>query len=134
MNDEPRRRLRRSHDRKVAGVAGGLAEYLDVDPTLVRLGLVVGAPLSLGAAVAAYVVLWLLMPGPEASPAPETASPSTGRALAAVLAVALVTLLAGGLAWTSLFALHALRVSVPLLIVIGLLAWLVLRSRGATTS
>ena len=40
MNDQPRKRLLRStDDRVLAGVAGGIASYLDVDPTLVRVGL-----------------------------------------------------------------------------------------------
>jgi hypothetical protein len=34
----PRRRLMRSRiDRKIAGVCGGMADYFDVDPTLVRV-------------------------------------------------------------------------------------------------
>lgn len=36
MNDK---RLTRSiHDRKLGGVCGGIAEYFDIDPSLVRLG------------------------------------------------------------------------------------------------
>ncbi len=37
MTQSSPRRLMRSHDRVLGGVAGGLAEYLDVDPTIVRL-------------------------------------------------------------------------------------------------
>ncbi|MBV9121059.1 MAG: PspC domain-containing protein, partial [Chloroflexi bacterium] len=33
----PRRLYRSTHDRMWAGVAGGLAEYFDIDPTLTRL-------------------------------------------------------------------------------------------------
>ena len=56
-----RRPLRRSvTDRKIAGVAGGMAEYLDLDPTLVRVAWVVavifGVPLVL------YFVLWIVLP------------------------------------------------------------------------
>ena len=36
------RRLVKSNDKKLFGVAGGIAEYLNVDPTIVRVGLVVG--------------------------------------------------------------------------------------------
>ena len=52
MSMELRNRLYRSRDeRMVAGVAGGLAEYLDFDPTIVRLlwvaGLLTTGPLAL---------------------------------------------------------------------------------------
>ncbi len=53
----PVRRLTRSRpDRMVAGVAGGLAEYFDIDPALVRVLLVVLALLSGGVALVLYIV------------------------------------------------------------------------------
>lgn len=55
-------RLHRSRrDRMVAGVAGGLADYFDVDPTLVRIGFVV-LTLVGGLAVPLYIAGWLLIP------------------------------------------------------------------------
>ena len=45
----------------VAGVAAGLADYLDLDPTLVRLGFV-GLALLGGLAVPLYLAGWLLIP------------------------------------------------------------------------
>jgi phage shock protein C len=61
---EPSNPLRRSRrDRMLAGVCGGLAEWLGWDPTLVRVLYVVGSILSAafpGALV--YVLLWLVMP------------------------------------------------------------------------
>lgn len=36
----PQKRLYRSYDRQLMGVCGGIAEYFDLDPTLVRLGFV----------------------------------------------------------------------------------------------
>lgn len=55
-------RLTRSNtDRIIAGVAGGIANYLNVDPTLVRLGFVLllltGAPIWV-----VYLVLWAVLP------------------------------------------------------------------------
>jgi phage shock protein PspC (stress-responsive transcriptional regulator) len=45
----------------VAGVAAGLADFFDVDPTLVRIGFVVLSCLG-GLAVPLYLAGWLLIP------------------------------------------------------------------------
>ena len=63
MNDIRSRRLtRRRDDRMIAGVCSGVADYLGIDPTVVRLAAVVGAIFSVGAVAVAYVVAWILMP------------------------------------------------------------------------
>ncbi len=55
-------RLRRSaYDRKVAGVAGGLARHLDVDPIILRVTFVVLAFFG-GAGILLYAACWLLVP------------------------------------------------------------------------
>jgi len=54
--------VRRRDDRMVAGVCSGVADYLGLDPTLVRLLTVVLAIFSVGAAAVAYVAAWILMP------------------------------------------------------------------------
>ncbi|HET9423669.1 MAG TPA: PspC domain-containing protein, partial [Nocardioides sp.] len=55
-------RLRRSrHDRKIAGVAGGLARHLDVDPIILRVALVVLIFFG-GAGLLIYGAGWLLVP------------------------------------------------------------------------
>jgi phage shock protein PspC (stress-responsive transcriptional regulator) len=57
------RRLARNYeDRMLAGVAGGLGEYFDVDVTIVRLGWVLAAFLTGGVAVLIYLAFWLVMP------------------------------------------------------------------------
>ncbi len=48
-------------DRMLAGVAAGIADYLGVDPTLVRIALVVATFFG-GAGIAAYLAGWLLIP------------------------------------------------------------------------
>ena len=56
------RQLRRSRDdRMLAGVAGGLARYLNADVTLVRV-LIAALALVTGAGVALYLAAWLLIP------------------------------------------------------------------------
>ena len=59
-----KRLTRSTTDRMVAGVAGGLAEYLSIDPTLVRLIFVLLA-LAGGPGLIIYLVLWLIMPEGE---------------------------------------------------------------------
>jgi phage shock protein C len=59
---QPKRLVRRSDDRMVAGVCSGVADYLGVDVTLVRLVTVVGAILGFGSLILAYVVAWALLP------------------------------------------------------------------------
>jgi phage shock protein C len=48
-------------DSILAGVCGGLAEYFDIDPSLVRVGAVL-LTLAWGAGLLAYLVLWLIVP------------------------------------------------------------------------
>jgi phage shock protein C len=56
-----KRLYRSTEERMFAGVCGGIAEYLDVDPTLVRL---VFAALTLmgGPGIIVYIVLMLVVP------------------------------------------------------------------------
>lgn len=60
------RRLRRSRDRVIAGVCGGLAEWLGWPPNRVRVVYVVVSLLSAAfPGTLVYLVLWFLMPGPD---------------------------------------------------------------------
>ena len=69
-------RLERSNtNRVISGICGGIAEYLAVDPTLVRVAFVV-LTLVGGAGILAYIVLLILMPQPG-QPAPFTKAPPT---------------------------------------------------------
>jgi len=55
-------RIRRSRsNRKVAGVAGGLARHLDIDPVILRVAFVVLTFFG-GVGLLLYVALWLLLP------------------------------------------------------------------------
>jgi phage shock protein C len=58
---EPKRLYRSLTDHKIAGVAGGLAEYFDTDPLLLRLAFVVLA-LAGGGGVLIYIILWVITP------------------------------------------------------------------------
>ncbi len=55
--------LRRSvTDRRLGGVAGGVAETFDLDPTLVRAGFVLLTVASAGFALCAYAAAWIFLP------------------------------------------------------------------------
>jgi phage shock protein C len=59
----PSKRLLRSRDdRMLGGVCGGVARYLGIDPTLVRILVVVGTVIGFGSLVLAYIIGWLLIP------------------------------------------------------------------------
>ena len=70
------KKLYRSYkDKMLGGVAGGLAEYFAIDPTLVRIIFVVSL-FAGGAGVLAYIILWIVVPEePYAFTAPN---PQTG--------------------------------------------------------
>lgn len=63
--NSPRSLTRSTTDRKLAGVSGGLATYLGVDPVLIRVGFVV-TTLASGVGLLAYLALLALVPADDA--------------------------------------------------------------------
>lgn len=63
MNDnlDVRRLSRTRHERVVAGVCGGIADYFSVDPNLVRIAVIVACFFG-GAGFLLYAAGWVLMP------------------------------------------------------------------------
>ena len=57
------RQLKRSADKKIFGVCGGLAEYFDIDPTIIRLIFLV-ALIVFGTGFLLYLILAIVMPKP----------------------------------------------------------------------
>ena len=56
------KRLYRSRkERMLGGVCGGIAEYFEVDPTLVRLAWVLFT-FAGGAGIIAYIIAWIIVP------------------------------------------------------------------------
>jgi phage shock protein C len=85
------RRLRRSRrDRVIAGVCGGLGEYLGVDPVLLRLA-AVALTVSGGVGVLTYVIAWLLIPETDADDL-RVPAPAVGRRAGAAIGAGLVGL------------------------------------------
>ena len=52
----------RSNDRVIAGVCGGLADYFDFDPVLVRIAYAFLTLFTMFSGVIFYFVLWIVMP------------------------------------------------------------------------
>jgi phage shock protein C len=57
----PKRLVRSSNDQKIAGVCAGVADYFDIDTTLVRI-LWLLATLVPGPNIIAYVIMWIVVP------------------------------------------------------------------------
>ena len=58
---EEKKRLTRSNDGMIGGVCAGLAEYLDLDPTIVRVAWVLMVFFA-GFGILLYAILWIIMP------------------------------------------------------------------------
>ena len=57
------KKLKRSNNRFLGGVCGGIAEYFDLDPTLVRVGYILLSLFSIAfPGILAYLILWIIMP------------------------------------------------------------------------
>lgn len=75
---EPRRLMRSRRNKRLGGVCGGMAEYFDLDATLIRLLWIAFLILPLPGAILAYIVAWIVIPAePDyvvwAAPAPKPA-------------------------------------------------------------
>jgi len=68
------KRLYRSHrERILGGVCGGLAEHIDVDPSIVRLVWILVTLVSVGLGLIVYLAAWIIIPeDPAESTAPAT--------------------------------------------------------------
>lgn len=76
----PRKKLYRSRENAMlGGVCAGLAEYFDVDPSLIRLATVI-LLFAGGTGILAYIVAWIIIPqGPLVSKATATESDSENQ-------------------------------------------------------
>jgi phage shock protein PspC (stress-responsive transcriptional regulator) len=67
--EEPRKLYRSQTQRMIAGVCGGLAEYFNVDATLMRVLFLLLAVFG-GSGIVIYIVMWIIVP--DARKAPPT--------------------------------------------------------------
>jgi phage shock protein C len=63
-----KRLMRSSRDKKIGGVCAGLAEYFDLDPTIVRVVWLL-AIFFAGSGLLVYLVLWIVLPQAPLTPA-----------------------------------------------------------------
>ena len=49
-------------NRKIGGVCGGIGEYFDKDPTLIRVLFILLILISFGFGILAYIFMWLMIP------------------------------------------------------------------------
>lgn len=61
---ESKKLYRSKRERMIAGVCGGIAEYFNADPTIVRLAVTISVliPALGGASLLAYLVMWVIVP------------------------------------------------------------------------
>ncbi|HAD81597.1 MAG: hypothetical protein A2509_09570 [Candidatus Edwardsbacteria bacterium RIFOXYD12_FULL_50_11] len=81
----PKRLYRSGRDRVIAGICGGLADYFDIDPLLIRIIFMILA-LAGGLGIIIYLAAWLIVPGQslsagqrETPPTPEERNPNMRR-------------------------------------------------------
>jgi phage shock protein C len=94
MESPPKKRLYRSTSNKmIAGVCGGIAEYLNVDPTIVRIAWILLSILPLIPGIVIYIIAWFVIP--KAPGGTTTRSGDGGRNAAAILGIMFIAI--GGL-------------------------------------
>jgi phage shock protein C len=71
----PKRLMRSSRDKKLGGVCAGLADYFDLDPTIVRVVWLLAVLLA-GTGFLVYLILWIVLPLAPAA-MPVTTAPTT---------------------------------------------------------
>lgn len=73
---ESKKLYRSNTDKMIAGVCGGLARYLGIDPTLIRLVFALLVFFGVGSGLLVYVILMIVMPlepeGPATPPEPPS--------------------------------------------------------------
>ena len=121
-------RLHRSAtDRIVAGVCGGIAEYLSIDPSLVRIAFVVGTLWGVGLLI--YIALAIILPIETSPTASVPFSSERSHQLAGTVLVVLgALLLAGNMGWAPWLSWNLFWPAVLVVVGIGLLL------RGSRTS
>lgn len=67
MNDESRRLERDPNNKMIGGVAAGVANYFNLDPTIVRIAWAASI-LVFGIGLLLYLIMWIVMPVADSRP------------------------------------------------------------------
>ncbi|GET33737.1 hypothetical protein PbJCM13498_26000 [Prolixibacter bellariivorans] len=63
QTESPKRLIRSRTDRMIAGVCGGLAEYFDLDVSIIRILFVVLTIFTAGfPGILVYIIMWIVVP------------------------------------------------------------------------
>lgn len=92
--ERPRKLLRSSKDRMLGGVAGGLAEYFNIDPVLIRIGFAITGLMGIG--ILTYLALFIFVPEDDGWGNPVQAR-DRDRLIAGGVIVLLLAAIPGGL-------------------------------------
>lgn len=57
-----KRLFRNEHDKVIAGVSSGIAEYMEVDVTIIRLLFVLSTIFLVGTGILVYIIMWIVVP------------------------------------------------------------------------
>ena len=60
-----KRLYKSTRDKMICGVCGGIAEYFDLDPTLIRLTAAALTLFSIGTVIVAYIAAAIIIPEPN---------------------------------------------------------------------
>src|SRR5688500_12283836 len=80
----PKQLYRSETNKMLAGVCGGIAEYFNADPTLVRVGAVVLILITGGAGILAYIIGAIVIPVKPATTSDTPAAASTAETAAPI--------------------------------------------------
>ena len=126
----PRRLTRSTQDRKVAGVAGGIAEHFDLDPGLVRVGFMALTVFG-GSGLLLYLLLAILLPSADAPPDGEQQDRTRKIVMIALVVAAVLSLPFTGPGF--IFAGPGF-VTLAVLGAIGILVWQAAGGQGVDAS
>lgn len=110
---QPRRLYRSRKDKIIGGVCAGIAEYFNIDPTIVRLAFVAFFILNPMAATLLYLAAWIIMPEKPSGEVVEEVEVKDRRREGLVI-LGLLLILAGLLGTPSILAIIKSLVGIAL--------------------
>jgi phage shock protein C len=82
MQDKTKRLYKSSSNKMIAGVCGGIADYLNVDPTAVRVAWILLSILPFIPGIILYIIAWFVIPKQPAGEQPKSVPASSSNVTA----------------------------------------------------